>query len=130
LLFPSTRRFAIRFAAAVIGSLPGVLLFQFVVAIPLGVLLAVVLGSYSLFHASDTAQWIVGIPTIIIMFVSVLAASLLGCYTGGHIGWRLATSVPWRVVLAEEPVFRFASGLLRRKRPNQALQPTAGRSDV
>ena len=122
LLFPSTRRFAIRFAAAVVGSLPGVLLFQFVVAIPLGVLLAVVLESYTLFHASDTAQWIIGIPTIIIMFVSVLGASLLGCYTGGHIGWRLATPAPWRVVIAEEPVFRFASTLLRRKRPNQSLQ--------
>jgi hypothetical protein len=128
LLFPSTRRFAIRFAAAVVGSLPGVLLFQFVVAIPLGVLLAVVLGSYSLFHASDTAQWIVGIPTIIIMFVSILAASLLGCYTGGHIAWRLAAFTPWRVVVAEEPVFRFMSTLFRRRRPNHAMERTADRS--
>jgi len=130
LLFPSTRRFALRFAAAVVGSLPGVLLFQFVIAIPLGVLLAVVLWSYSLFHSPDTARWFIGIPTILIMFVSVSAASLLGCYTGGHIGWRLAASTPLRVVLADEPVSRFASKLFRRKRPNQAMQRTALRSDV
>jgi hypothetical protein len=116
LLFPSTRRFALRFAAAVIGSLPGVLLFQFIVAIPLAVLLGMVLASYALFHPSDTVQWIIGLPTILVMLVSLLAASLLGCYTGGHIGWRLAALTPLRVAIAEEPIFRFVSGFMHRRK--------------
>ena len=130
LLFPSTRQFALRFAAAVVGSLPGILLFQFVVAIPLGVLLALVLGSYSLFHLSDTMHWIIGIPTIIIMFLGVLGASLLGCYTGGHIAWRLAAFTSWRVIVAEEPVFRFFSRVWQRKRPNPYVRCQVSRGSV
>lgn len=115
-LFPSTRQFALRFAAAVVGSLPGILLFQFVVAIPLGVLLSAVSGLEVFLHLSDTVRWIVSVPMVIIMFVSVLAASLLGCYTGGHIGWRLAALTPWRIVIAEEPVFLFLCRVLHRRK--------------
>ena len=128
--FPSMRRTALRLAAAIIASLPGVLLFQFVVAIPLGILLGAVLGFYALVHPPDSLQWVIGIPTILIMFLSIAAASLLGCYTGGHVAWRLAGSTPFRVAIVEEPVFRFISRLLRRKRPNQTMQRTAPRSDA
>ena len=130
LLIPSMRHTALKLGAAIIASLPGVLLFQFIVAIPLGILLGLVLGFYALVHPSDMVQWIVGIPTLIILFITILAASLAGCYTGGHIAWRLADFTPFRVVIAEEPVIRFASRLFRRQRPNQTLPPIAGRSDV
>ncbi len=121
LKFPSMRRTALRLAAEIIASLPGVLLFQLVVAIPLGILLGAVLGFYAPVHPPDSVQWLIGISTILIMFVTILAATLLGCYTGGHVAWRLAGSVPFRVAIAGEPVFRFVSRLLRRERPNQAL---------
>jgi len=116
MLFPSVRRTALRLAAAIVASLPGVLLFQFVVAIPLGILLGAVLGFYALVHPPDSVRWFIGIPTILIMFLTVLAASVLGCYTGGHIAWRLAGSTPFRAVIAEEPVFRFMSRVLRRRK--------------
>jgi hypothetical protein len=127
LLFPSSRRFALRFAAAVIGSLPGVLLFQFIVGIPLAVFYAVVLGSCGLFHPPDTALSNIVLSAVAVVFVSVLVASLFGCYTGGHIAWRLAESTPWRTVVAEEPAFRFAWKLFRRARPNHAMERTADR---
>jgi hypothetical protein len=115
LLFPSMRRTAIRLAAAIVASLPGVLFFQLVVAIPLGILLALVFGFDALFHTPDSVQWVIGIP-IIIMFLKLLAASLLGCYTGGHIAWRLTGFSPFRIVIAEEPVFRFISRWIRRRK--------------
>ena len=106
-LVPSQRRLALRLCLAILGSLPGILAFQFLVGIPLGLLLALVLGFDSTFHPSDWVQLIVGIPTLLIMFVSLAAASLLGCYTGGRIGWQIGAGRSVRAATAEQQVIRF-----------------------
>ena len=101
-LVPSKRRLALRLCSAIFASLPGILAFQFVVGVPLAVLLAAVLGFYAVFHPSESVQWAVGIPTILIMFVSLVAASVSGCYTGGRIGWQIAGGTPFRAAVAEQ----------------------------
>ena len=101
-LFPSKRRLALRLCSAILASLPGILAFQFVVGIPLAALLAAVLGFYAVFHPSESVQWAVGIPTILIIFVSLVAASVTGCYTGSRIGWQIAGGTSFRAAVAEQ----------------------------
>jgi hypothetical protein len=115
-LVPSKRRVALRLCLAVIASLPGILLFQFFVGIVLGVLLAAVLGFYAAFHPPEWVQWVIGIPTILIMFLSLTAASLLGCYTGGRIGWLIGGGTPPRVAISEQPIFRLILSWLGKRR--------------
>ena len=114
-LVPSQRRLASQMCLAILGSLPGVLVFQFFVAIPLSVLLAAVLGFDAAVHPPESVQWLIGIPTIIIMFVSVTAASLAGCYTGGRIGWQLGAGTPLRSAVSGQKLFRWISSLRNRK---------------
>ena len=114
-LVPSKRRFALRLCLAILGSLPGILVFQFVVGIPLGILLAIVLGFYAAFHPPDWVQWTVGIPTILIMFVSLAAASLLGCYTGSQIGWQTGAGVSLRAAIAEQRVIRHVLSWFKKR---------------
>jgi hypothetical protein len=115
LLVPSKRRLALRLCLAILGSLPGILAFQFFVGIPLGVLLAIVLGFYSAFHPPDWVQWVVGIPTILIIFVSLATASLLGCYTGGRIGWQTGGGVSLRSAITEQRIIRYVLSLFRKR---------------
>jgi hypothetical protein len=113
-LVPSKRRLSLRLGLAILVSLPGILVFQFIVGIPLGVLLVIVLGFYSAFHPPDWVQWVVGISTIIIMFVSLAAASLLGCYTGGQIGWQTGAGVSLRSAIAEQKIIRHVLSWVRK----------------
>lgn len=102
----SKRRLALQLCLAILASLPGILAFQFVVGIPLGVLLAAVLGFYAAFHPPEWVQWAVGIPTIVIMLLSLAAASLLGCYTGSRIGWQRGGGTPFTEAIAEQKIVR------------------------
>ncbi len=71
LFVPSQRRTALKVCLAIIASLPGILLFQFVVGIPIGLLLATILACYEIFQPSDPIRGLVGIPTILVIFVFV-----------------------------------------------------------
>ncbi|MFZ0826010.1 MAG: hypothetical protein WAO02_01175 [Verrucomicrobiia bacterium] len=114
-LMPSKRRLALRLCLAILGSLPGILAFQFIVGVPLGILLAIVLGFYSAFHPPDWVQGVVGIPTILIMFVTLAAASLLGCYTGGRIGWQTGAGVSLRLAITEQRVIRYVLSWFKKR---------------
>jgi hypothetical protein len=116
LLVPSQRRTGWRLCLAIILSLPGILLFQFVVGLPIGLLLGTVLGSYEVFHPSDTIRWIVGIPTILVIFVSFTAASIAGCYTGASVGWLVGGGIPIRVALSQQKIPRWIFTRLRRRK--------------
>jgi hypothetical protein len=107
-LVPSKCRLAMRLGLAILGSLPGIIVFQFIVCIPLGLLLAIVLGFYSAFHPPDWVQWIIGIPTILVLLVSLLAASFLGCCTGGWIGWQMGGGRSLKAAVAVQRVIRLA----------------------
>ena len=115
LAVPSKRRLALRFGVAILGSLPGILAFQVVVAIPLGILLAIVWGFHSAFHPPGWFGWLVDLPTILILLVSVAAASLLGCYTGGCIGWQIGAGMSIRKAIAEQKVIRFTLSWFRKR---------------
>jgi hypothetical protein len=115
-LVPSKRRLALRLSLAILASLPGLLVFQFVVGLALGVLLLAVLSFYAVFHPPDWVQWIVGIPTILIMFVSLVAASLWGCYTGGRIGWDMGGGKPFRTTIKQQKVVQLAVSYFRRNK--------------
>ena len=115
-LIPSKRRLAWRYCLAIIVSLPGVFAFQFVVGIFCGVLLAAVLAIYAIFHPPESVQWVIGLPTVLITFASFTAASFLGCYTGGRIGWQLAGGTPFRVAVTEQWIFRVASAWLKKRK--------------
>ena len=106
-LMPSKRRLALRLCLAILASLPGILAFQFVVGIPLVLLLAAVWGFDAVFHPPDWAQWAVGLPAIVIMFISLAGASLLGCYTGSRIGWQIGGGTPISAAIAEQKIVRF-----------------------
>ena len=114
-LVPSKRRLALRLCSAILASLPGILAFQFVVGIPLGVLLAALMGIEAVFP-SDSVRWTVGLPTILIMFASLVAVSLSGCYTGGRIGWQIAGGTPFRVAVAEQKIIRYVLSWFRKDR--------------
>ena len=114
-LVPSKRLLALRLWCAIIASLFGVLAFQFVVGLILGGLLLAVLGLYAAFHSPDWMQWIVGIPTIIIMFVSLATASFWGCYTGGRIGWETAGGKRFGTAVREQKIVRLASSWFRKR---------------
>jgi len=101
-LVPSKRRLALQGCLAILGSLPGILVFQFVVGTALGVLTAAVLGFYAVFDPSDWVRWVVGIPAAVIMQVSFTAASVGGCYTGGRIGWQIGGGTPVRAAIADQ----------------------------
>jgi hypothetical protein len=113
-LVPSKRRLAIRLCLAILASLPGILLFQFVVGIPVGALVALVSGCYSAFHPPDWLQWVIGIPTILIIFISLAAASFLGCYTGGRIGWQAGAGMPVKAAVANQMIIRFVFSWFRK----------------
>jgi hypothetical protein len=115
-LVPSTRRLALRLCLAIIGSLPGILLFQFVIGVPLAVLLGIVLAFDAVFNPPDVVQWFVGLPTILVMFVSVTAASFAGCYTGGSVGWEIGGGTPLRVALSQQKVPRWILSRVRRRK--------------
>jgi uncharacterized membrane protein len=116
LLIPSKRRLALRLCLAVLASLPGIFVFQFVIAVPLGVLVAAVLGFYAAFHPPEWVQWTVGIPTALIMYISFAAASLLGCYTGARIAWQTGRGTPFRAASAEQEIVRFVLSWFRKDR--------------
>jgi uncharacterized membrane protein YedE/YeeE len=99
---------------AILGSLPGILAFQIAVGIPLSLLLAAVLGFYAVFHLSESVQWAIGIPAILVAFVSLLAASVGGCYTGARIGWLIAGGTPCRAAIAEQKIIRYSSSWFRK----------------
>jgi hypothetical protein len=114
-LVPSRRRLAVRLCSATLASLPGILAFQFVVGIPLGVLLAAVTAIEAAFP-SDSVRWAVGLPTIVIMFILLVAASVSGCYTGGRIGWQIAGGTPFRAAIAEQRIVRYVLSRFRKDR--------------
>jgi hypothetical protein len=116
LVVPAQRRTGIRLGLAVIGSLPGILLFQFVVGIPIVLLLATVLTCYEFFHPPDIIRWIVGIPTVLVIFASFTAASVAGCYTGGSVGWLLGGGTPLRVALSQQKIPRWIFTRIRRRK--------------
>src|SRR5271169_5656871 len=81
LLIPSKRRLGLQLCLAILASLPGVLAFQFVMAIPLGILLLCATGMHMAFSPPgppDWVQWAIGIPIILVMFVSMAGGSLWG----------------------------------------------------
>lgn len=114
-LVPSKRSLALRLCLTIIFSLPGMLVFQFIVGIPLGVMLALVLEFYSSSHPPDWVEWVIGIPTILIVFVSMAAASLLGCYTGGRIGWQTGAGVSLKSAIAEQRIIRHVLSWFRNR---------------
>jgi hypothetical protein len=115
-LLPSKRRLALRLCLATFLSLPGVLAFQLVVGILLGILLAAVLGFEAVFHPPEWVRYVVGIPTILVMFVSLATASLVGCYTGARIGWQIGGGTPVRIAISEQEAVRYVLLWFRKDR--------------
>lgn len=114
LLIPSTRYLATRLGLATLGSLPGLLFFQIAVGIPLAILLLAVLGFYAAFHPAEWVRWMIGIPTIVVMFASFAAASFMGAYTGGGIGWLVAAGTPVSEAVSEQKIVRYVIARFRR----------------
>ncbi|GEM_PF-4195272 len=113
-LVPSQRPFALRLCLATLLSLPGVLLFQAAIAVPLGILLVAVLGFYALFHPAEWIQFMIGFPTIVVMLMSLAAVSLFGSYTGGRIGWQMAKGMPFRSAVAEQKIVKYLRTRFKR----------------
>jgi len=114
ILIPSKRRLGSQLCLAILASLPGVVIFQFAVGLVLGVLLLTTLGFYRAFSSPDWIQWIVGIPTILVILTSLAAASIWGCYTGARIGWQTAGGMPLRTAVKEQKIARLASSWFRK----------------
>jgi hypothetical protein len=112
----SQRRIGVRLCLAIIASLPGILLFQFIAGIPIGLLLATVLASYEVFGSSDTIRWIIGLPTILLIFVAFTAASVAGCYTGASVGWLVGGGTPVRMALSQQKIPRWIFTRLRSRK--------------
>ena len=115
-LVPSKRRLALRLWCAIIASLPGILAFQFIVGPILGGLLLAVLALCSAFHYPDWMEWIVGIPTILIIFASFATASFWGCYTGGRIGWEIAGGKPFMEAVREQKIAQLVVSWFRKNK--------------
>jgi hypothetical protein len=92
---PSKRRLALSLGGAALLSLPGMLAFQFVCGIGLGILLALSFAFYAVAQPPDSVQWAIGIPLIVIMLASLAGASTLGCYAGARIGWLVGGGAPF-----------------------------------
>ena len=64
--------------------------------------------------APEWVQWVVGILSILVMFVSLATASLLGCYTGARIGWQIGAGVSLRAAITERRIIRFVLSWFRK----------------
>jgi hypothetical protein len=115
LLIPSRRRLGFQLCFAILTSLPGVIIFQFAVGLILALPLLAILGFYAAFKPTDWVQWLVGVPTIFVIFVSLAAGSLWGCYTGARVGWKIAGGTPLKTAVKEQKVARLVSLWFGRK---------------
>ena len=70
-------------------SLIGIVLGEFLVAILSVVLNAAVLSLYSVINATNSIRRPIGICVGLIMWASIIVASLAGCYCGGRLGWEM-----------------------------------------
>ncbi|MGI8546618.1 MAG: hypothetical protein ACR2M1_04675 [Gemmatimonadaceae bacterium] len=113
---PRTRALGVRMAAAMLGSIPGVLAFQLLagpVALGLVLVLSLVAPASPI---TNSIPWIVvSVATLILAFGSMLVGSITGFIVGWRAGWQLASGAPPNVVLGSVPVygrlFRSARGV-------------------
>ena len=103
-LVPSRRRGARAVAAAMAGSFPGVFVAQAVAA---PVAAACLITGLIVVHLIDprptsqsTVAMVLGMTTLFVVLVLLLAASVYGFYVGADIGWRLASGATLDAALA------------------------------
>jgi hypothetical protein len=114
LWMPSKRHLFRPLALAILGSLPGVLVGQFLVGIPLGVLVGAVLGFYAIVDPPEWVQWSVGLPTLFLVFATVVGASLVGGYSGGRMGWEIGRGTVFTEALCRRKIVRLFLLYFRR----------------
>lgn len=113
---PSQRTTAKRFAAGLIGSVPGVAVCQFV-ALPV---VAAIVGLLWTLHRvlgdlTGVGLIIWGVIVVLGTVGLLMGASLLGFQSGWTTGMRLASGVPFGAALRESKAFRLWHWVARRR---------------
>ena len=114
-ILPQTRSFAKSISVAMLGTFPGVFLFQLVAA-PIAVAILVVGGLVGRLiepgNSTTTEHpFVIGtsVAVILIDFTIVAGMSLLGCCEGWRAGWQISKGLSWRNAIeggASARVFR------------------------
>ncbi|HMP81969.1 MAG TPA: hypothetical protein PKA41_04595 [Verrucomicrobiota bacterium] len=110
-LIPATRSTALKLALAAVCSLPGMLALQFCAGFVAGIVILVAFCVNAIFQPSEPVQMLLGVHAVLVTFVTVGVASLVGCYFGGRIGWEigagkrfgLAVYIPFRLPGRKDP---------------------------
>lgn len=108
-----TRPVALRVAAGMAGSFPGVLLFQ---ALSAPIVALILLSSGLVMSATSRGDWIdavlIGLGVVALAIFAF--ASLVGFYVGWRAGWEVAAGRSVRVFLLSDSVLGVAFRLLAR----------------
>jgi hypothetical protein len=112
-----TRSFAKRLAASMIGSFPGVFLFQMLAFPFVLVVLLMLFVTYAVFHPSDGWQGFIIVGFGLLMFCIFGVASLVGFYAGWRVAWEFAAGRSIRDFLGADRLLGPFVRLARRRLP-------------
>ncbi len=117
----TTRRFSKPLALAMMGTLPFLLAYNFIAAIPVG---AFLLTSWALWkliepgsQSSTNNPWLIGVSICAAFFAfgTLLVTSLAGLYDGFGTGWRWGQGQEIRSAVSQALVYRWASRKYQRR---------------
>src|SRR5947208_3398000 len=107
-----TRTLGFRIAAAMLGSFPGVFLFQMLSVPKIGAIALLGLGLVSSIGPSEFALGI-GVGLGLTMFANFAIASTLGFYVGWRLAWEIASGRSVRELITSGRLVRPIPGGLR-----------------
>lgn len=96
-----TRPMALKIAAGMAGSFPGVFLFQ-ILAAPFILLILLSLNALAPFNIPDGAKSLIAIVTVLLIFSIAAIFSLYGFYVGWRFAWELAAGRSPRLLLTSD----------------------------
>lgn len=117
-----TRRFSKPLALAVMGTLPFVLAYDLVAAIPVGIVLLISWAFWNLLEPGPQSltnnPWVIGVSMCAAFFAlgTLLAASLAGVYDGWRTGWRWGKGQGIRGAISRAPIYLSVSERFQRRR--------------
>lgn len=106
LFIPSWRSFAIRFGAAILGSIPGVFICQILAAVPIVALLYCVHILGSGWTPPPILALALAFSIMLPIFSFFAMASIFGMYAGGMIAYGLACGMTFRDSIQQVYVFK------------------------
>lgn len=118
----TTRRFSKPLALAMVGTLPFVLAYDLVAAVPVGIVL---LTSWAFWKAVEPGPqsmtnnpWVIGVSICAALFAlgTLLAASLAGVYDGWRTGWMWGRGQGVRSAISRAPIYLAFSERFQRRR--------------